>query len=215
MSAAPISDVAFTPAVKAAQERLGSRRGYARMEEKGGWQHKVTNDLAAFLAERDSAYLATATGDGQPYIQHRGGPKGFIKVVDERTLAFADYSGNRQYISLGNLSENQKAHLFLMDYANRRRVKIWGRARMVEDDPALVARLFDDGYQAAPERALIFEIEAWDVNCPQHITPRFTEEQIGDAVRAINDEATETIGTLNAKIAALEAELATLRGSEG
>lgn len=215
MTAAPASDVAFTPAVKAAQARLGSRGGYARMEEKGGWQAKVTNDLAAFLAERDSAYLATATSDGQPYIQHRGGPKGFIKVIDETTLAFADYSGNRQYISLGNLTENDRAHLFLMDYANRRRVKIWGRARMVEDDPDLVARLFDDGYRAAPERALVFEIEAWDVNCPQHITPRFTEERIGDAVRAIHDEAAETIDTLNAKIVALEAEVAALRGSEG
>ena len=215
MTAIPVSDIAFTPAVKAAQTRLGSRNGYARMEEKGGWRDRVTPDLAAFLAERDSAYLATATADGQPYIQHRGGPKGFIKVIDEKTLAFADYAGNRQYISLGNLSENDKAHLFLMDYANRQRIKIWGRARMVEDDRELVATLFDDGYRAAPERALVFEIEAWDVNCPQHITPRFTEEQIGDAVASVRHQSRTTIDTLNTKIAKLEAELATLKGSEG
>lgn len=199
-TSATVSDVAFTPTVKAAQARLGSRAGYAKMEAKGGWQNKVTPDLAAFIAERDSAYLATATADGQPYIQHRGGPKGFIKVIDEQTLAIADFAGNRQYISLGNLSENDKAHLFLMDYANRRRVKIWGRARMVEDNEALVLELSDPGYKAKPERALVFKIEAWDVNCPQHITPRFTQDEIEPA-----------IGSLKARIAQLEAELETLK----
>jgi len=196
----PVSDVAFTPTVKAAQARLGSRAGYEKMEAKGGWQDKITPDLAAFIAERDSAYLATATADGQPYIQHRGGPKGFIKVIDEQTLAIADFAGNRQYISLGNLSENDKAHLFLMDYPNQRRVKIWGRARMVEDNEALVAELSDPGYKAKPERALVFKIEAWDVNCPQHITPRFTHAEIEPAV-----------GSLKARIAELEGELETLK----
>jgi predicted pyridoxine 5'-phosphate oxidase superfamily flavin-nucleotide-binding protein len=200
MTGVPTSDVAFTPTVKAVQARLGSRAGYEKMEAKGGWQDTVTPDLAAFIAERDSAYLATATADGQPYIQHRGGPKGFIKVIDEKTLALADFAGNRQYISLGNLSENDKAHLFLMDYANQRRVKIWGRARMVEDNEALVLELSDPGYKAKPERALVFTIEAWDVNCPQHITRRFTQDEIEPAV-----------GSLKARIAELEAELASLK----
>src|SRR5712692_1427013 len=137
----PSSDVAFTPSVKAVQERRGSRSGYRKMEERGGWQTRVTPDLAAFLAERDSAYLATANAAGQPYVQHRGGPKGFIRVLDDRTLAFADYVGNRQYITAGNLAENNRAFLFLMDYAHQRRIKIWGTARVVENDPALMAKL--------------------------------------------------------------------------
>lgn len=198
------SDVAFTPAVKTAQERLGSRAGYARMEAKGGWQTTVTPELATFLAERDNAFLATATADGQPYIQHRGGPRGFIKVLDHQTLGFADFAGNKQYISLGNLSENDKAHLFLVDYANRRRVKIWGRARMVEDNPELIDTLHDPAYDARPERALLFTIEAWDVNCPQHIPRKFDEADVASAV-----------GQLRARIADLEAELTALRGAQG
>ncbi len=193
------SDVAFSPAVKAAQSRLGSRGGYARMEEKGGWRDTITDELAQFIAERDSFYIATASADGQPYIQHRGGPTGFLKVLDDRTLGFADFAGNRQYISLGNLSENDRAQLFLMDYAGRRRIKIWGRARVVEDDPALVERLIDPGYKARPERAFVFEVEAWDVNCPQHITPRYTEAEIAPAIERLQQ-----------RIAALEAELADL-----
>ena len=198
--------VGFTEAVKAAQSRLGSRKAYARVEEKGGWQTTVTPDLAAFIAARDSAYLATASAEGQPYIQHRGGPKGFIKVLDERRLAFADFSGNKQYISLGNLSENDRAHLFLMDYANRQRIKIWGRAKMVEDDPELISKLADPSYKAKPERALVFTIEGWDPNCPQHITPRFTEEDIEPA-----------FAKLQSRIAELEAELTEARsgGAEG
>ncbi|HUT51334.1 MAG TPA: pyridoxamine 5'-phosphate oxidase family protein [Alphaproteobacteria bacterium] len=196
-----VSDIAFTSTVKDAQARLGSRAGYGKMEAKGGWQDRVTPDLAGFIAERDSAYLATATADGQPYIQHRGGPKGFIKVLDDKTLALADFSGNRQYVSLGNLTENGKAHLFLMDYPNRRRIKIWGQARMVEDDAVLVEKLADPSYKAKPERALVFTIEAWDVNCPQHITPRFTQDEIEPA-----------IGSLRARIAQLETEVAALRG---
>ena len=131
------SDVAFTPAVKAIQTRKGSRDAYAHVEERGGWRTEIDENLAGFLAETSSFYLATASADGQPYIQHRGGPKGFVKIIDKNTIAFADYSGNRQYITQGNLSENPKAHIFVMDYAHRRRVKIWGEARVVDDDPAL------------------------------------------------------------------------------
>lgn len=192
-----ISDIAFTPSVKAIQTRKGSRTGYARMEEKGGWENTVTEDLASYIAARDSFYLATASADGQPYVQHRGGKPGFLKVLDEGTLAFADFKGNRQYISQGNLAENDKAYLFLMDYANRQRIKIWGRARVVEDDPELLARLVDADYKATPEQAIVFDIEAWDVNCPQHITPRYTELQIAHLV-----------APLQARIDQLEAQLA-------
>ena len=194
------SDVAFTEAVKAQQTRRGSRAGYRRMEEKGGWQDRVTPDLAAFLGERDSFYFATASAAGQPYIQHRGGPKGFLKAVDDKTLGFADFAGNKQYISLGNLSENDRAQIFLMDYANRQRVKIWGRARVVEDDPALLARLADPAYRGRPERAILFEITAWDVNCPQHIAPRYSEDLIALATEK-----------LRSRIAELEAEVARLK----
>ena len=136
------SDIAFTPAVKAVQAAKGSRASYARMERRG-WQTRITPDLAEFLAGLDMFYLGTASADGQPYIQHRGGPPGFLKVLDDRTLAFADFAGNRQYITLGNLSENPKAFLFLMDYANRQRVKLWGTARVVEDDAELLDHLRD------------------------------------------------------------------------
>src|SRR5271154_4112129 len=160
----PSSDVAFTPAVKAVQERRGSRKAYQRIENKGGWRTTVTPELAEFLAHRDSAYFATANAAGQPYVQHRGGPKGFIRVLDEKMLGFADYVGNRQYISTGNLAENDRALLFVMDYAERRRVKIWGRARVVENDPELLTRLMPGGYKARPQQAILFMIEAWDVN---------------------------------------------------
>lgn len=173
-----VSDVAFTPAVKAQQERLGTRHAYSRMEERGGWSDRITPDLAGFIAQRDSFYLGSASADGQPYIQHRGGPPGFLAVLDDHTLAFADFSGNSQYISIGNLSENDKAFLFLMDYPNRKRIKIWGTARFVEDDPALLERLVRPDYPGRPERAILFHVEAWDVNCPQHITPRYKIEEI-------------------------------------
>ena len=192
-----ISDIAFTPAVKAIQSQRGSRQGYARMEEKGGWADVVTADLAAFIAERDSFYLATTSGDGQPYAQHRGGETGFLKVLDEKRLAFADFRGNRQYITAGNLSENPRAFIFLMDYANRRRIKIWGRAEVVDDDPALLAGLVDADYGAVPEQAIVFTVDAWDVNCPQHITPRFSQREL-DA----------QLAPLQHRIAELEAELA-------
>ncbi len=198
----PISDIAFSPAVKAAQERNGSRAGYARTEE-DGWNDSVTPYLAGYLETRDSFYLGTANADGQPYIQHRGGPRGFLKVIDERTLAFADFGGNRQFISTGNLSENDKAYIFLMDYPNRRRIKIWGRARVVEDDPALLEHLADHAYDGRPERAIIFDIAAWDMNCPQHITRRFDE-----------DEAASLLAPLHDRIDDLEAEVASLRAKK-
>jgi predicted pyridoxine 5'-phosphate oxidase superfamily flavin-nucleotide-binding protein len=175
-----VSDIAFTPAVKAQQVRQGSRAAYERMESRGGWSDVITPDLAQFISERDSFYLGTASADGQPYIQHRGGPKGLLKVIGERTLAFADFSGNAQYISLGNLDENDKAFVFLMDYPNRKRIKVWGTARYEEADQDLIDSLVVRGYGARPERAIVFEVRAWDVNCAQHITPRYTTEELGD-----------------------------------
>jgi len=174
------SDIAFTPAVKAAQETRGSRDGYDKAMARHDWGDQVTPALSAFIAERDSFYLGTASADGQPYIQHRGGPKGFLKVLDERRLAFADYRGNRQYISVGNLDENNKAFLFLMDYPNRQRIKIWGRAEYVEGDGEVLRTVADPDYGAKLERAIVFWIEAWDSNCPQHIRPRYTVEELGE-----------------------------------
>jgi predicted pyridoxine 5'-phosphate oxidase superfamily flavin-nucleotide-binding protein len=194
------SDVAFTPAVKAVQVRKGSRDAYAGVEQHGGWRTEIDQQLTAFLAAQDSLFLATATADGQPYIQHRGGPKGFIRILDKNTLAFADYSGNRQYITQGNLSENPKAHIFLMDYAHRRRVKIWGEARVVDDDPALLKSLMPQGYKARPEQVILFRISAWDTNCPQHIPQKFDAADVAAA-----------LATRDAHIAELEGELAALR----
>jgi hypothetical protein len=188
----------FTPAAQKAQAERGSAQAYARRLA-DGFPDTVTPELAAFIAEQDTVFLATATADGAPYIQHRGGPKGFIKVIDERTLGFADYRGNRQYITLANLSENDRAYLFLLDPARKQRIKLWGRARVVEDDAALIERLFDKGYKARPERAIVFTIEAWDVNCSSHIVARFTEADLEDALK-----------TIQAKIVALEAENAQL-----
>jgi predicted pyridoxine 5'-phosphate oxidase superfamily flavin-nucleotide-binding protein len=195
------SDVAFTPAVKTIQARKGSRETYARQEARGGWRIEIDENLAAFLGEANSFYLATATADGQPYIQHRGGPKGFIKILDKNTIAFADYAGNRQYITQGNLSENPRAYIFVMDYAHRRRVKLWGEARVVEDDPALIEALMPKGYRARPEQAMVFRIAAWDTNCPQHIPQKFDASDVAAALAA-RDE----------RIAELEAELAALKG---
>ena len=194
------SDVAFTAAVKAVQERKSSRRGYARMEQSAGWETAVTDELREYLGDLDMFYLATATADGQPYVQYRGGPPGFLKALDEKTLAFADFGGNRQYLSVGNLSENPKAFLFLMDYANRRRVKVWGTAKVVEDDPVLLARLADPAYPGRVERAVVFTVTAWDVNCPQRIHRRFGERQIAPVIEA-----------LQARIAGLEAEVERLK----
>jgi uncharacterized protein len=195
------SDIAFTLSVKAVQERRGSRRGYAQMEEKGGWATTVSPDLAAFIAEVRSFYLATASKDGQPYIQHRGGPKGFLHVLDDKTLAFADFTGNRQYITTGNLAENARAFIFLMDYGNRRRVKLWGEAQVVEDDPELMRRLTTEGYRGRPKQVIVFKLEAWDVNCPQHIPQMFYAEDIKEAV----DKLKERIARLEQENAALRA----------
>ena len=198
----PSTDIAFTPSVKKEQERRGSREAYARVEAKGGWRTTVTPDLAAVIAEARSFYLATVSGDGQPYIQHRGGPQGFLRVIDERTLGFADFKGNRQYITTGNLADNPKAYIFVMDYTQRRRVKLWGRARVVEDDPALLARLWPEGYKARDEQVIVFEVEAWDTNCPQHIPQMFHAEDVA-----------RTVEQFQARIRELEAEVAALKGS--
>lgn len=193
----------FTPAVQRAQSERGSAAANAeRIAE--GFPDRVTPELAAFIAEQDTAFVATASADGAPYLQHRGGPKGFIKVIDERTLGFADYRGNRQYITLANLSENDRAFLFLFDPARRQRIKLWGRARVVENDPTMVERLFDKGYKARPERAILFTIEAWDVNCSSHIVTRFTEADLEQA-----------FATVRSKIAELETENARLRALVG
>lgn len=180
------SDVAFTPAVKAQQARLGSRTAYARMEEAGSWETRVTPELAAFLARQRSFFLATASREGQPYVQHRGGPPGFVKVLDAGRLAFADFAGNRQYVSMGNLAENPRAQLFFIDYGTRERIKVWGRARMVEDDPALLAQLAMPGYRARVERAFVLDVQAWDANCPQHIPLRLEAAEV-EAELAIRD----------------------------
>jgi predicted pyridoxine 5'-phosphate oxidase superfamily flavin-nucleotide-binding protein len=187
----PISDIAFTPAVKLAQEQRGSRNNYQRTEQRGGWQHELTLELAAFISERDSFYLGTASADGQPYIQHRGGAKGFLKVIDERTLGFADFVGNAQYISVGNLDENNKAFIFLMDYPNRRRIKIWGTSEIVEGNDTLLQKLTDDDYKGKPQRSFLFHIEAWDANCPQHILPRWTEDEIAPLVESLKTRVEE------------------------
>lgn len=193
------SDVAFTPSVKAIQSRKGSRSSYERMEAKGGWQTSITPDLAAFIEAQTSIFLATANALGQPYIQHRGGPAGFLRVLDERTIGFADFTGNRQYITQGNLADNPKAHLFLIDYARRRRVKLWGLARIVEDDLDLTARLMPEAYKARPEQVLLFRVEAWDANCPQHIPQRFEAADVAAALA----ERDRRIGELEAEIAQL------------
>jgi predicted pyridoxine 5'-phosphate oxidase superfamily flavin-nucleotide-binding protein len=193
-------DVAFTPAVRAMQERHGSRRAYAKLDANGGWSNTVTAELAAFVAQRDSLFFATASAAGQPYVQHRGGPPGFLHVLDEHTLAFADFRGNRQYISAGNLAENDRAFIFLMDFERQQRIKLWGRARVVDADAALVERLMPPGYRARPEHAIVFTLDAWDANCAQHI-PRM----VGEA------EVARIVGGLNARIAELEAQLAAAR----
>jgi uncharacterized protein len=198
------SDVAFTPTVKAIQARKGSRQGYAGMEERGSWETHVTPELAEFIARQTSVFLGTASSDGQPYIQHRGGPPGFLKVLDDKTIGFADFAGNRQYITLGNLADNPKAFLFLIDFKNRQRIKIWGEARVVEDDSALIKKLKSDGYRAKAERAILFTVSAWDINCPQHIPQRFEAAEV-----------TAMLAERDRRIAALEAELALLRKKPG
>jgi uncharacterized protein len=200
----PSSDIAFTSSVKALQTARGSRDNYARMEDNGGFRTKITDDLESFLQGVDTAYLATTNADGQPYAQHRGGPKGFIRVIDDETLAFADYVGNRQYVTIGNLAENDKAFLFLMDYAHRRRIKVWGRAKIVTDDPTLTAFLMPEGYRARPEQVVMFHVTAWDVNCPQHIPQKFDAEDVLKATTRLE----EHIAALESENNALRAKLA-------
>lgn len=212
----PASDVAFTPTVKALQVAKGSRDQYAAMEAGGGWSRTVDERLRAFLAQTRSAFLATASADGQPYIQHRGGPPGFIKVLDDRTLGFADFAGNRQYISMGNAADNAKAQLFLIDYALRQRIKIWGELSVVEDDAALIARVTppevaERRYRGRVERAFIFRVTAWDVNCPQHIPQRFEADDVARALAAKE----ERIATLERDIAVLQEKLWMKEGCAG
>ncbi|MCE9648333.1 MAG: pyridoxamine 5'-phosphate oxidase family protein [Parvibaculum sp.] len=187
-----VNDIAFTPAVKAEQAARGSREFY----EKHDWRDSITPDIAEFIAERDSFYLATASAEGQPYIQHRGGPRGFLRVIDEKTLAFADYTGNKQYITTGNLAENDRAYIFLMDYETRSRVKIWGRAH-VTDDKATIAMLMPEGYRAKPQQAIVFDVAALDTNCSQHIPMKLDVAEVAGAFEH-----------LKARIAELEAKLA-------
>ncbi len=196
----PASDIAFTPMVKSVQTRKGSRPAYERMEARGSWKTAISPDLAGFIAAQTSVFLATANAEGQPYIQHRGGPAGFLRVLDERTIAFADFVGNRQFITQGNLAENTKAHLFLIDYEQARRVKIWGEARVVEGDAALTASLMPEGYKATAEQTILFTVTAWDPNCSQHIPRRVTAAEVSAALAA-----------REARIAALTAEVARLR----
>ncbi|AMY02521.1 pyridoxamine 5'-phosphate oxidase family protein [Mesorhizobium ciceri] len=197
-------DVAFTPTVKAIQARKGSRQSYARVEERGGWQAGITPDLAAFIEMQTSVFLSTANREGQPYVQHRGGPAGFLKVLDEHTIGFADFSGNRQFITQGNLADNPRAFLFLIDYMHRQRIKLWGTARVVENDAELMAKLMPQDYRARPEQVVLFTVSAWDANCPQHIPQRFEAADVAAA-----------LGERDKRIERLEQEIARLRGNSG
>ena len=198
------SDIAFTESVKSIQFRKGSRAIYSKMEEKGSWKAEITPDLADYVARQRSFFLGTANNNGQPYIQHRGGPPGFLKVIDNKTLAFADYKGNKQFISQGNLAENPKAFIFLIDYVNRIRIKIWGRAKVVEDHTELQAELMpcQDEYRARAEQVLVFTVEAWDRNCPQHIPQRFEREDVEKLLQKRDrriEELESQVRLLNAK----------------
>ena len=203
--AASASDVAFSPTVKSVQTRLGSRAHFEAAEIERPWPRTIRDDLAAFIAQRDTFYLATANAAGQPYIQHRGGPPGFLRLLDEKTLGFADLPGNRQYITIANLQDNPQAFIFLMDYARQQRVKIWGKAKVVEDDGALIQRLSEGlTLRKKPQRAILFTVATWDINCRQHITPRYTEDEIHPAIEK-----------LQARILELEAENEALRKQAG
>jgi predicted pyridoxine 5'-phosphate oxidase superfamily flavin-nucleotide-binding protein len=193
------SDIVFTPSVKAQQQAHGSRHAYARMEQGRGFRTGIDDEMRGFIEAQTTLFLATANLDGQPYIQHRGGPPGFLHVLDDHTIAFADFTGNRQFVSTGNLADNPKAQLFLMDYAHRQRLKIWGEAR-VETDPALVERLMPPDYKARAEQAIVFTVKAWDANCPQHI-PQLIPV----------DEVVPAIVERDRRIAELEKEVAALR----
>jgi uncharacterized protein len=199
----PASDVAFSPSVKAEQSRRGSRAQFERVEQGKGWPSTITPVLAQLLERTRSFYLGTASAEGQPYIQHRGGPQGFIKVLDEHTFGIADLAGNRQYITTGNLAENPRAIVFVMDYARRLRVKIWGRARTVEDDDELLSRLRPPIGGIVAERSILFTLEAWDRNCQQHIPQLFALEDVEAAALP-----------LHKRIAELEEEVERLRSAK-
>ncbi len=199
-------DLAFTPSVQAAQEANGSRRAYARHHEESAGPDHLSDNETAFITERDSFYMATVSETGWPYLQHRGGPKGFVKVLDDRTLGFADYRGNRQYVSLGNLANDGRAALFFMDYPRQARLKLLARVRAVDlaNEPKFAAALVDADYKAKVERALLIRVEAFDWNCPQHITPRFTAEEVRPVITR-----------QEARIAELEAEILALKTRGG
>ena len=190
-------DVLFSDAVKAEQARLGSRPTFEGRE----WKTEITDDLRQFLGVIDTFFFATASADGRPYIQHRGGPPGFLKTIGSQTLAFADFAGNRQYITLGHLKENDRAHIFILHFATQQRVKLWGRARVVENDLELMERLVDPAYKARPQRAIVFTLEAWDVNCTQHIVPRYSEAEIAPGINKL----VERIKELEEEVAHLKA----------
>ena len=196
------SDVAFTPTVKSVQTRNGSRRAYAHMEESGSWETRINAELKEFIEAQTSVFLATANAEGQPYIQHRGGPVGFLHVLDDQTIAFADFVGNRQFITVGNLAENPKAHLFLIDYAHQQRIKIWGEARVVESDAELTERLMPQGYKARATQVILFKVSAWDANCPKHIPQRFEAADVATA-----------LAERDRRIEALESQLKQLRSN--
>ncbi len=201
--------LAFTPLVKELQERYGSRRQYERMESSGASQDRLTSFEEEFLAERDSFYWATTGATGWPYVQHRGGPKGFLKVIDDHTLALADFRGNKQYISTGNLLSDNRVALIMVDYPRQARLKILGRIEMFEGEKAesWLDRVRIPGYKAVIERVFIIHVEAYDWNCPQHITPRYTTEEIRHAVAGIE----ERVRTLEQENEMLRKELAGFR----
>lgn len=196
--------IAFTPSVKAVQSRHGSRAAYARLECGEDAGHEFTQQEVEYIQERDGFYQATVSETGWPYVQFRGGPAGFLKVLDAKTLGYADFRGNRQYLSVGNVNADGRIALILMDYANRRRLKIWGRAKVIHEseDPDLLARLEMPGYRARIERAVIIAVEAFDWNCPQHITPRFTEAEIAEWAAGLQQRLTN-LEEENARLMAL------------
>ncbi len=199
------SDIGFSPAVKAIQSKKGSRDSYATMEQRGGWKTTVTPELETFISQLDMFYLGTASAAGQPYIQYRGGSPGLLNVLDSTTLGFADFAGNQQYITLGNLSENPKAFIFLIDYVNSRRIKLWGNAQVIEGDAVLEERLRVPDYPGRVERVILFEIEAWDINCPQHIHKRFPQREVAPVVEQLQQRVQE----LKAQLVTLQQEDAT------
>ncbi|MDJ0620534.1 MAG: pyridoxamine 5'-phosphate oxidase family protein [Calothrix sp. MO_192.B10] len=193
------TNIAFTDGVKEAQHRYGSRSIYENFLKRGVSEDILTAKETDFIAAQDSFYMGTVSSNGWPYVQFRGGPKGFLRVLDEKTLGFVDFKGNLQYLSVGNLSENDRVFLFLMDYPNRRRLKIWGRAQVIDDNPELMEQLADTDYYAEREKVILIKVEAFDWNCPQHIPIRYSETEVN-----------EMMAPLTARIQELESKLAEL-----